>query len=212
MTDYPIIAIDGPAAAGKGTLAKRLAEHLNYAYLDTGALYRGVAHKVVLFGGNPEIKTDALRAARELDLATIDEVAIRTAQISAAAASVASLPEVRQEILELQRQFAKNPPAQCQGSVLDGRDIGTVVCPDADYKIFVTARAEIRAHRRWLELKEKNQSLKEAHVLTDLKARDKLDEERTIAPLKPAEDALLLDTSDLSIEEAFEVALALINE
>ncbi|MGC6471367.1 MAG: (d)CMP kinase [Parvibaculales bacterium] len=209
---HPIIAIDGPAAAGKGTLARRLAEHLDYAYLDTGALYRGVALQVVRSGGEPGIMADAIAAARALNPSTIDKQAIRTAEIGAAAAKVAAMGEVRSEILDLQRRFAANPPDGRNGAVLDGRDIGTVVCPDADHKVFVTASAEIRAHRRWLELREKNPQLSESRVLADLKERDRLDAERPIAPLKPAEDALLLDTTELSIEEAFETALALMNE
>ncbi|MGC6511799.1 MAG: (d)CMP kinase [Parvibaculales bacterium] len=208
----PVIAIDGPAAAGKGTLARRLAEHMEYAYLDTGALYRGVALLVVQNGGDPSNPDQALSAARALDPTAIDGKAIRTTEIGAAAAKVAALAGVRSEILDLQRRFAASPPGDRKGSVLDGRDIGTVVCPDADHKIFVTASAEIRAHRRWLELREKNPQLAESQVLTDLRERDRLDAERPIAPLKPAEDALLLDTTELAIEEAFETALALITE
>jgi len=207
-----IIAIDGPAAAGKGTLARRLAAHLDFAYLDTGALYRGVALTVVRAGGDPGHLPDAVAAAQELKPSTIDQKAIRTAEIGAAAAKVAAMAEVRNEILDLQRRFAATPPEGRQGSVLDGRDIGTVVCPEADYKFFVTASAEIRAHRRWLELREKNPELAKSQVLADLKERDRLDAERPIAPLKPAEDALLLDTTELAIEEAFETALALIEE
>lgn len=212
MQHYPVIAIDGPAAAGKGTLAKRLAEHLHYAYLDTGALYRGVALRVVMSKGDPSNLDDAIQAARSLNPGEIDKHAIRTTEIGAAAAKVAAMSEVRSEILDLQRRFASNPPDNCSGAVLDGRDIGTVVCPGADHKIFVTASPEIRAHRRWLELREKNPNLRESQVLADLRARDKLDAERPIAPLKPAEDALLLDTTELAIEEAFETALALITE
>ncbi len=209
MTQAIIIAIDGPAAAGKGTLARRLASHLDYAYLDTGALYRGVAHLVLQQNGDPQNEADAVKAARALDPLSIDAKAIRTAQVGAAAAKVAAIAQVRAEILDLQRRFAQQPPGG-RGAVIDGRDIGTVVCPQADVKIFVTARPEIRAHRRWLELKEKDPTLLEADILADLRQRDKLDEERPIAPLKQAEDALLLDTSELAIEEAFEMALALI--
>ncbi|EJW20939.1 hypothetical protein IMCC14465_07350 [alpha proteobacterium IMCC14465] len=204
------IAIDGPAAAGKGTLAKKLGAYLNYACLDTGALYRGVALLVLHAQADPTDPHASLNAAQKLDIDAIDQTAIRSAEVGQAAADVAVHPEVRNCILELQRHFAANPPAGKDGAILDGRDIGTFVCPDAPVKLFVTASAEIRAHRRWLELSASDKTLKEADILAAVIARDKKDMERAIAPLRPAEDAHLLDTSDLGIESAFEAALKLI--
>lgn len=205
-----IIAIDGPAAAGKGTLARKLANHMNYAYLDTGSLYRAIAYLIVQAGNDPANAEHALKTAKQLDLTHINQTAIRTAEIGLAASKVAAQQAVRDEILDLQRRFAALPPDGKTGAVLDGRDIGTVVCPDAKYKFFVTANAKIRAHRRWLELHAKDNTIKQADVLADLTARDKADSERKIAPLKPAEDALLLDTTNLAIEDTFKAALALV--
>ena len=208
---YPSpIAIDGPAAAGKGTLAKKLGCHFNFACLDTGALYRGVALLVLQAQDNPTDPQKSLKAAQKLDIDNIDHTAIRSAEVGQAAADVAVHQGVRSCILDLQRHFAANPPAGKDGAILDGRDIGTFVCPDAPVKLFVTASAEIRAHRRWLELSVNDPSLKEADILEAVIARDTKDMERAIAPLHPAEDAHLLDTSDLGIENAFEAALKLI--
>jgi cytidylate kinase len=205
-----IIAIDGPAAAGKGTLARQIADHFGYAYLDTGSLYRAVAHAVVRQGKEPGDEAAALKAAQELDPATIDPKAIRTGEIGQAASIVAAMQPVRDAILAFQRNFAGNPPDGAPGAVLDGRDIGTVVCPGADVKLFVTASAEVRAHRRWLELKNSGSAVSETQVLEEVRERDKRDRERTHSPLLPAADAHLLDTSDLSIEAAFKAALAII--
>lgn len=205
-----IIAIDGPAAAGKGTLARQIADHFGYAYLDTGSLYRAVAHAVVRAGKAPSDAAAALAAAEQLDPAAIDQKAIRTAEIGQAASIVAAMQPVRDAILAFQRNFAENPPGGAPGAVLDGRDIGTVVCPDADVKLFVTASPEVRAHRRWLELKGSGSSVPEAQILDEVRERDKRDQERATSPLIPAADAHLLDTSDLSIEASFEAALAII--
>lgn len=205
-----IIAIDGPAAAGKGTLARAIADKFSFAYLDTGSLYRAVAHAVLLAGAEPTDEAVAIKAAQNLDVAQIDPVAIRTPDVAAAASVVAAMVPVRAAILQFQRKFAQTPPNNAKGAVLDGRDIGTVVCPEADAKLFVSARAEIRAHRRWLELKGSGSELSEAQVLADVSERDRRDQERAHSPLKPAQDAYLLDTSDLSIETAFEQALAFI--
>ncbi len=207
-----IIAVDGPAAAGKGTLARALAAHLGYAYLDTGSLYRGVAHAVLLSGAEPQDKAAGVKAAETLDPAKIDPVAIRTPEVSEAASVVAAMPPVRAAILAFQRRFAENPPGGEPGAILDGRDIGTVVCPDADVKLYVTASAEIRAHRRWLELKDSGSALSEAQVLEDVRERDARDADRATSPMRPADDAHLLDTSDLSIEAAFGAAVALIEK
>lgn len=205
-----IIAIDGPAAAGKGTLARQIADHFGYAYLDTGSLYRAVAHAVVRAGKAPSDAAAALAAAEQLDPGAIDQKAIRTAEIGQAASIVAAMQPVRDAILAFQRNFAENPPGGAPGAVLDGRDIGTVVCPDADVKLFVTASPEVRAHRRWLELKGSGSSVPEAQILDEVRERDKRDQERATSPLIPAADAHLLDTSDLSIEASFEAALAII--
>lgn len=202
-----VIAIDGPAAAGKGTIARALAEKLDLAYLDTGSLYRAVAHAVLKAGGDPADDETARGAAEMLDIGAIDPVAIRTREVGAAASLVAVKAPVRAALLETQRRVAKEPPLGKKGVVMDGRDIGTVVCPDADVKLFVTASDEARAHRRWLELKEADPSLTEEDVLSDLKERDRRDSERATSPLRPAEDATLLDTTDLSIEAAIRAAL-----
>ena len=210
-----IIAIDGPAASGKGTLARLLAKRYGLAYLDTGSLYRAVGQAVLAAGKDPHDEAAALHAAHMLDTANIDEKAIRTAEAGNAASVVAAMQPVRAAILDFQRNFAKNPPKSAKGSekgaVLDGRDIGTVVCPDADVKLFVTASAEVRAHRRWLELKNSGSDVTEAQVLADVRERDKRDTERATSPLRPAPDAHLLDTSNLSIETAFDAAVAIID-
>lgn len=212
MSGSIVIAVDGPAASGKGTLARKLAAHYGFAYLDTGSLYRAVGHAVTASGKDPADDAAALAAATSLDLSRIDECAIRTAEAGAAASIVAAMPSVRAAILDLQRNFAHNPPGGLPGAVLDGRDIGTVVCPDARAKLFVTARPEIRAHRRWLELNNSGSSVAEAQVLEDIQDRDRRDAGREASPMKPADDAHLLDTSDLSIEAAFGAAVAIIDK
>ena len=209
-----IIAVDGPAASGKGTLARRLAAYFDFAYLDTGALYRAVALSVILAGGNLENESDAVAAAESLDMARLEDsdfvTRLRTAETGLAASIVAAMPRVRAAILAAQRQFATQPPDGKKGAILDGRDIGTIVCPDAAAKLFITARAEIRAERRFAELRVNDGSLNLETVLADIHARDARDEGRAAAPMKQADDAPLLDTSDLSIEEAFVAALALV--
>lgn len=213
-TQPRLIAVDGPAASGKGTLARRLATHFDYAYLDTGALYRAVALCVMRAGGDPADAAAAIEAAQQLDMALLLDsdfaAALRTAETGAAASHVAAVPAVRSAILAAQRQFATTPPDDKSGAILDGRDIGTVVCPDADRKLFITARPEIRAERRFQELKQHDAALSFETVLADIEARDARDMNRATAPLKQAADAHLLDTSDLSIEEAFKAALALL--
>lgn len=207
-----IIAVDGPAASGKGTLARALARHYGFAYLDTGSLYRAVGQAVRAAGRDPSDETAALAAARGLDVSAIDEAAIRTREAGEAASLVAAMPAVRAAILDFQRDFARNPPGGEPGAVLDGRDIGTVVCPGARAKIFVTARPEIRARRRWLELKSSGLDVSETQILEDIKARDRRDAERTASPMRPAPEAHLLDTSDLSIEAAFDAAVSIIDK
>ena len=202
-----IIAIDGPAAAGKGTLARQIAEHFKYHYLDTGSLYRGVGLAVLKAGGDPANETDALTAAKKLKQEDLVDYDLRTAQAGQTASIVAQIPAVREEILQFQRRFADRQP----GAVLDGRDIGTIVCPDADIKLFVTASDEERAKRRFAELVARKETCDYDQVLADLRERDKRDRERPIAPLKPAADAHLLDTSKLDIEAAFQAAIDIIN-
>jgi CMP/dCMP kinase len=201
-----IIAVDGTAASGKGTLAKKLAAHFGFHHLDSGSLYRLVALGVVEAGGDPGKEEDALSAARALDLARASDPAIRTAEMGNAASIVSVFLSVRSALLEFQRTFAKRPP----GAVIDGRDIGTVVCPDATVKLFVDARPEIRAHRRWLELSAAGKAPPEAEILADIQARDARDRNRAVAPLVPAPDARLLDTSEMDIDAAFAAALALV--
>lgn len=207
------IAIDGPAASGKGTIARRLAAHLGFAYLDTGALYRAVAVKVRGAGHDVSDEAAAVAAAQGLTPNELESPAIksdlRSAQTGKDASIVAALAPVRAAILQFQRDFATQSAPGC---ILDGRDIGTVVCPDAPHKLFITARAEIRAERRWKELIQLDPAIMLADVLQDIELRDARDQNRAVAPLRQAEDALLLDTSDLSIEEAVRAALSLLNE
>lgn len=198
-----IIAIDGPAASGKGTLAKRIAAHLGYHCLDTGLLYRAVARDVAARGYRLEDVWAGVAAARGLDHASLDDPALRGPAAGDAASVVARIPEVRTALLELQRDFARQSP----GAVLDGRDIGTVVCPQADVKIFVTATPEVRARRRFLELEGRGDRITYEEVLADIGARDARDMARAAAPLKAAPDAILLDTSELDIEGAFDAAV-----
>lgn len=205
-----VIAIDGPAAAGKGTLARRLARHLGFAFLDTGALYRAVGLTLLRAGADLDDDARAEKAAASLDLGLLDDPEIRSEAAGAAASRVAAMPGVRTALLDLQRQFAKNPPGGAPGAVLDGRDIGTVVCPDADVKLFVTASDETRARRRWLELRDRGREQDFDSVLADLRARDSRDQSRAAAPLQQAGDAHLLDTTNSDIETVFKSALALV--
>ena len=202
-----IIAIDGPAASGKGTLAKRIAEHWGLPCLDTGLLYRAVARDTLAMGRSPKDASAALLAAKALDLATLGDPHLMDGRLGEAASIVASHPDVRQELLAYQRAFARQKP----GAVLDGRDIGTVICPDADVKLFVTAAPEERARRRYRELCEAGKGISEAEVLADIKRRDQRDEHRAAAPLVQAEDAALLDTTNLDIDAAFKAAIDLID-
>ena len=205
----PIIAIDGPAASGKGTLARRLAAHYGYAHLDTGSLYRAVGLMVVLAGGDPAQPELALAAATALtaDSAILAHPALRGDEAAAAASRVAAMPDVRTALLDFQHAFVANPPGG-KGSVLDGRDIGTVICPDAPAKLFVTASMEVRAERRVKELRAAGQEVSVDTVLMDMKARDERDSRRAVAPLTSAVDAFLLDTSALDADQAFDAACA----
>lgn len=197
-----IIAIDGPAAAGKGTLARRLAAHFGLRYLDTGLLYRAVGKAVLAAGEDPNDAAAAEAAARALKPEDLTADDLRTEAIGAAASKVAAVEGARAALLDFQRAFAGEPP----GAVLDGRDIGTVVCADADVKLFVTASAEERARRRAAELQARGETVIYAAVLRDLKARDERDSGRDIAPLEPAADAIRLVTDDLDAEQAFQAA------
>jgi cytidylate kinase len=205
-----IIAIDGPAASGKGTVARRIAAHLNYAYLDTGSLYRAVALSVLRGGGDPGDADIAAEHAQNLDPALTEDPEIRSAESGAAASKVAAVPAVRAALLAFQRDFASNPPGGLAGAVLDGRDIGTVVCPEAARKIFVIADVEIRATRRFKELLGRGEAAIYARVLADLRERDERDGSRADAPMRQAEDAMLLDTSHLDPDQAFESARAFV--
>jgi len=202
-----IIAIDGPAASGKGTLAKRVAEHFDLPYLDTGLLYRAVARDVLKCGQALEDAAAAEKAARSLDPATLDDPNLRGYGIGDAASIVGRVPQVRTALLKLQQDFAAQPG----GAVLDGRDIGTVICPGADVKIFVTASPEIRAQRRYLERKARGEPTSYEAVLDDIRRRDERDTRRSEAPMRPADDAFLLDTSNLDIEAAFNTAVGVIS-
>ena len=202
-----VIAIDGPAAAGKGTLARRLAAHLGYAYLDTGAIYRAVALKLLKQGVAADDIPAILAAARSLDPDELNSDELRTDRVGEMASQIAAIPALREALVEFQRAFAATPPGGAPGAVLDGRDIGTVICPKADRKLFVTASAEERAHRRYLELTGKGEQVSEDEVLADLKKRDERDQNRATAALRAADDAYLLDTTNLGIDEAFAAAL-----
>lgn len=205
-----IIAIDGLAATGKGTLARRLAKTLGFAYLDTGLLYRAVGMKVLKNGGCCAQADVCAQIALAFDPAWLDDDALRSEQASQAASEVAAHPEVRAALLKFQKNFAFAPPAGALGAVLDGRDIGTVIAPDARVKIFVTASPEVRARRRFLELQAAGRHATEAAVLEDMIARDARDQTRSVAPTVPAKDAVVLDTSALNAQEAFAAALDIV--
>jgi cytidylate kinase len=205
-----IIAIDGPSASGKGTLARRLARELGFAYLDTGQIYRAVAARVLDQGGDPGDADTALKAAKALDLSALDRPDLREERVAQAASVVAAIPAVRAALLDLQRRFAAAPPGGEPGAVLDGRDIGTVVCPDAPVKLFVTADLATRAARRHKELRERGETSIYAHVVQEMEVRDARDSARATAPLKPAPDAIVLDTSEMDADAAFRAASELI--
>ncbi len=207
-----VIAIDGPAASGKGTLAKRLAAHFGFAHLDTGAIYRAVGRKVLRAGGDPADPAVATAAAAALSPEELHDPALRTDEVAQAASKVAAIDGVRAALLDFQRRFAAHPPGGAAGAVLDGRDVGTVVCPDADVKLYVVASDEVRAMRRVKELQGRGLDAIHAAVLRDMQARDARDRERSIAPLKPAEDAVTLDTSDMDADAVFDTALAIIRD
>ncbi len=195
------VAIDGPAAAGKGTISKGVAAHFGFAHLDTGLLYRAVGRRM-LQGDEP------VAAAGSLTAEELQQGDLRTAEIAQAASKVAVIPEVRSALVDFQRAFAR----RAGGAVLDGRDIGTEICPNAEVKLFVTASPEVRAERRYLELSAKGSDVSREQVLADVKERDSRDADRSTAPMKPADDAVQLDTSNLSIEAALARALETIEQ
>ena len=193
------VAIDGPAAAGKGTIARAVAAHFGFEYLDTGLLYRAAARKAM-------DGLDPVEAAAALTPRDFTRADLRTAKVGQAASKIAAMPLVRAALIEFQHKFARRDG----GTVIDGRDIGTVICPEAEVKLYITASDVVRAHCRWLELSEKDRSLKEADVLAGQQERDKRDSERAVSPLRMAADAVLLDTSDMDISAAVQAAIALV--
>ena len=203
-----VIAIDGPAASGKGTLARKLARHFGLPHLDTGLLYRATA-RALMEGSRPLGDVGAaVEAARSLALMEFDEATLRGREMGEAASVVAAIPEVRVTLIEAQRRFAMRP----EGAVLDGRDIGSVICPNATAKIFVTASPRVRAQRRALELASRGEAVEFEAILADIVRRDERDSTRSVAPLRAAPDAVTLDTSGLDIEGAFQAALAVVNK
>ena len=205
-----IIAIDGTAGVGKGTLGKALAEKLNLCLLDTGLLYRAVAYQMVQSKLDLNDSAQAESVASSLDLKVLDCPDLRLPEISLLASKVSAYEGVRNALMEFQRFFAHNPQKGCAGSILDGRDIGTVICPDADIKFFLTAEIEVRAHRRHLELIEKKDPITFEDLLSQMQIRDKQDSTRQIAPLTPAIDAFVIDTGEISREQVLESALSFI--
>jgi CMP/dCMP kinase len=201
-----IIAIDGPAASGKGTLGKKLAAHYGFHHLDTGLIYRALAEALLYSNKKPDDIEAAVAAAKTLDPARFDEAALKSQAVGEVASIVSAIPPVRKELIEFQQNFAKQPP----GAVLDGRDIGTVICPDADVKIFVTAVPEVRARRRAKEYNDAGRPIDESDVLADICRRDERDKNRVVAPLRRAPDAYLLDTTNLDVEGVLAAAIILV--
>lgn len=201
------VAIDGPAAAGKGTIGRALAARFGFAHLDTGLLYRAVAHKLLERGGSPDPE-HAASVARELVPADIDVQGLRSREVTRESSRIAAIPEVRSALLDYQRRFARRDG----GAVLDGRDIATVIAPDAELKLFVTADDEVRVRRRLKELNDSGLGVTYAEVLSDLRERDRRDQKRGLAALRRADEAILLDTTELSIAEAVEKAAAAVIE
>ena len=197
-----IIAVDGPAAAGKGTIARALARHYGYHFLDTGSLYRMVGLAALKAGGEPISPETAIAAARSLDPTSFTDAELRSETVGAAASIVAVIPEVRAALLDFQRSFARREP----GAVLDGRDIGTVVCPDAEAKLFITASPEVRARRRQAELGSADYAV----ILAEIRARDARDSQRATSPLVAANDAVMLDTSEMDITAAVQAAITVV--
>jgi CMP/dCMP kinase len=203
----PVIAVDGPAASGKGTIARALAKHYGLPHMDTGLLYRAAALNLWRWGGDPGSEFEAVRAARELNL-DADDPELRSEPVSKIASAISAYPEVRAVLLKRQQDFAQRPG----GAVLDGRDIGTVIAPDAEVKLYVTASAEVRAQRRMRELESRGMHARYDDVLADIRARDERDSTREMAPLRQAADALRLDTSNMDVDEAIAEAMRLVED
>jgi cytidylate kinase len=201
-----IVAIDGPAASGKGTLGKRLAQHFGFRHLDTGLLYRAVAKSMIDAGYPLEDRVRAAEMASALDPASFQESALKRHDIGEAASVISAIPQVREALVAFQRSFAAQPP----GAVLDGRDIGTVICPDADVKIFVTATPDVRSSRRFLEMQSQGSAISLSEVQSDIARRDERDRARAIAPLVPALDARMLDTTHMNADEALAAAIEIV--
>ncbi len=210
----PVIAIDGTAASGKGTLARRLARQLGYAYLDTGLLYRATAlMTLTLFPEQNDISEEmALKAVNAITAETMENPTLRDEETTQRASKVAAIPAVRTALIEQQRKFAKTPPDGADGAILDGRDIGTVICPDADHKIYVDADVKVRAERRVKELLERGDEAIHACVLQDMRERDARDSSRSVAPLVAADDAFIMDTTRMDADVAFATALEFISK
>jgi cytidylate kinase len=206
-----VVAVDGPAAAGKGELTRRLARHFNLARLDTGLLYRAVGWAILQQKADPADEGVALAAAKALTATDLENPELRSESAGGAASKVAAIPSVRAQLIDFQRDFSKNPPGGAAGAVLDGRDIGTVICPHASAKLFLTARAEIRAERRLKELQAKGVEAIGSAVLRDMMERDARDAQRSVAPLEPAKDAFVLDTSDMDADAVFAAAVDFIS-
>ncbi len=202
-----IVAIDGPSAAGKGTLARALARALDFAVLDTGMLYRAVGAKLLAAGDRPEDAAAAERAAEALAASDLERADLRSEAVGQAASVIGALPGVRARLLAFQRRFAAAPPGGKAGAVLDGRDIGTVVCPEAQVKLFLTASAEARARRRFKELRDRGEKAIYPRVLKEMQDRDARDSGRAAAPLRPADDAIVLDTTEMDPDAVFQAAL-----
>ena len=207
MIISPIVAVDGTAASGKGTLASRIARHLNFAYLDTGLLYRAVGRSVIKNGHNFDTPNAAINAARELKIENCINIDLRSEEIGQAASIAASIPMVREALIAFQKEFANAPPEKKLGAVIDGRDIGTVICPEANWKIFVDANICVRARRRVKQLRERGVDVIYSDILRNMRERDTRDISRSVAPLAPAKDAFVLDTTSLDADTAFAVAL-----
>lgn len=209
MTGNPplLIAVDGPAASGKGTIARALAAHYGLPHMDTGMLYRAVALSMVRFGGDPGSEFEAVRACEGVPQVAVDDPELRSEIVGSIASRISAYPGVRAALIERQRHFA----GQTGGAVLDGRDIGTVIAPNATAKLYVTASAEVRARRRLAELEARGKSAHFEDVLIDIKSRDERDSGRAVAPLSQATDADLLDTSELTVEEAVAVAIRMVD-
>lgn len=207
-----VIAVDGPAASGKGTLSRRLANYYGLAYLDTGMLYRGVGWLLLNKSADPRDEAAAAAVANEFDLRQIEGANIRTADVGKAASVVAAHTDVRAALLDFQRNFSISPPGRVRGAILDGRDIGTVICPDALVKFYVTATPEVRAERRWKDLRAHDPSATLERTLEDIKRRDARDSGRDSAPMRPAPDAEFMDTTAMDPDTAFARACRIVDQ